>query len=1017
MAAAASCFLAGMERLSAAAVPATAGGAAKPTVDVLLLGYYVWAQPDYIELCEKRGIHIYGPLSKDPTAADPANYPVEFLRRFDVVVASGPLERPWDPQVVHGAIAPGIVANALEYNRQGGGLVWTPLGAGYGARAWMESIGKRIDAAALDEALDDPAKVVSVALMTSFRERMRYIWTTDVAPHPVTEGVRGLFFGRSGEWGWPGTIPMTFGPSWQVLVRGMDSTRTTPNGTPPGVGKREYTFTDKTGTYAAHPPLIAVRDAAGDRKGRMLLQPIYTTWTWGNYGHPAMKEAFLFNGDGIHPSDGQRFLLNAWRWLAEPARAAGLGGYRPPMKPAAEAVDLSPVVWKDAELDKLRPGPEVRGIFGAHSKWGGGRGTVAQWAAAGRKTGLDFLVFTDDPNRHTRETYAALVAACKANSDGKFAIVPGVGGYDINGVYRFFPGVPSLPDRKHFDAQGRIAQPVGLTLDYGWRIGQVVAVTEKMPYNPWWEHVVMACAPLTYDGDRLVDDGVRRWLLCCEAQQTNLLPLSLVRVKSPEALAAAVNSAHLTVLRTDRLDEIPDFARKGAGGGVMPSYLSNGPRLPVWTIQSSPGEPFRPNSSRFRILLETTSDAGLAEVRLTDAADGSLYRLWKPGGRKEFSVAVDENTSDQRVFGLTVADVNGRTAVAPPAYTFQGANRLWHMSDRLMGMHHTTSWDRERRQLVQHGTPSGIIYHKGIPGGGGEFTTDHIARLKFQGIEGSGIYPPAFYIQPSLCTDHGREPTALAMRFTQRLAGHDLTVIDYVGNQQYRSDQRFEFNRPPLVAEDTRLATIVSRSWEIRTRYMAPVVMMVNEIRVAFKQDVALKELRLAQYFGPDVAGEFNFLAIKPGQGQTPLCWDFDAGEHFSRYTEFTPGGYLYQGKSLAGTMGFIALDDKVACQSNARRHAFLLSKKYLTTYRAGDQLTIRMLRVSRAFDAHQGENQWLEDFLKDYGIAARPAYSYKLTQGTLRGINYIVDLDAQNGGATIEVGEYDLPQPLPVRV
>lgn len=155
--------------------------------------------------------------------------------------------------------------------------------------------------------------------MASFRDRLRYIWTTDLTRHPVTEGVRGLFFGRNGEWGWPGVIPMKFGPSWEVLVYGMDSTRTTLNGTPAGTGKRAYTYSDQTGTYTTRPELIGVREGTEDRKGRMMLQPIYTTWTWGNYEHPAMKDAFLFNGDGLHASDGQRFLLNAWRWLAGPA--------------------------------------------------------------------------------------------------------------------------------------------------------------------------------------------------------------------------------------------------------------------------------------------------------------------------------------------------------------------------------------------------------------------------------------------------------------------------------------------------------------------------------------------------------------------------------------------------------------------------------------------------------------------------------------------------------------------------
>jgi hypothetical protein len=989
----------------------------RPAIDVLLLGYYIWAPANFAELCRKEGINLYGPLGPDPTGADPANYPVEFLKKFHVVIASGPLEKPWDPQVVRTALKPGIVANLLEYSRQGGGLIWTPLGAGYGANAWTESIGRRIDATALDEALQDPSREVSVSLLSSFRERMRYIWTTDLVRHPVTEGVRGLFFGRDGEWGWPGVIPMKFGPSWEVLVRGMDTARTTRNGTPAGTGKREFTYSDQPGTYATRPELIAVREGTKDRPGRMLLQPIYTTWTWGNYQHPAMKDAFLLNGDGIHASDGQRFLLNAWRWLAEPAQAAGLGGYQPPAPPAPRPVDLSPVVWPEADWTRITPGPAVRGLFGAQSQAGGGAGTVAEWATAARAAGLDYLVFTDDPNKHTPETYAALVAACQAQSNAKFAMVPGWGGPDVNGVYRFFPGAPELPSRKHFDAQGRMTEPVGITVDYGWRIGQVVAGLGKSPYNPWWEYVIMACAPLTYEGDKLVDDGVQRWLRSCEANDMHLLPMSLVHVKSPAALAAAVRGAHLTVLRTDNVSEVPNFARQGAGGEDMPSYLTNGPAVPVWRHEASGGEPFRPNSSRFRILLKATSEVGLAEVCITDAADGSVYRRWRPAGEKEFTAVIDEATAQQQVLGLLVTDVNGRTAVAPPLYTLAGANRVWHMGDRLMGMHHTTSWNQDRTQLVQHGSQDVICYHKGCPDGGGEFTTDHTDALKFQGIEGSGIYPPAFKLGPILFTDRGQEPVGMAMRFSQQLASHDLAVFDTVGDQQYAPGQRFDFNGTPPLLQDTQLADINSRRWLVRSSYMAPVTMMVNEITVTFKQDVNLTRFRLGRFFGPDAAGEFNFLVLKPGAQEPARAWDFEQNEPFSRYTEFTPGGYLYQAKALAGTMAFVALDDKVACESQARQHEFILSKKYLRVYRAGERLTVRMLRAARAYQAEQGSNAWLETFLSDYGLGVPPAYPYKVTQGTLQGIAYVVDLAQQNGGATLELGKYNLPEPLPVRV
>jgi len=990
---------------------------AKPSIDILLLGYYIWAKPNYVELMKKEGINIYGPFPPDPSAANPENYPVEYLKKFHIVIASGPLENPWDPQVVRTAIKPGIVANLLEYNRQGGGVIWTPLAAAFGAKSWTKTIGKLIDAVALDEALDDPSKDVSVSLMASFRDRMRYIRTSDIKPHPVTEGVQGLFFGRTGEWGWPATVPMKFGPSWEVLVRGMDSTRTTINGTTHDSGKREYEYTDKPGTYSSHPELIAVRNSGDGNLGRMLLQPIYTAWSWGNYGHPATKEAFLFNGDGLFPSDGQHFLVNAFRWLAAPAQEAGFGGFQLAAKDDDKPMDMSAAVWQPVAWDSIKPEPSIRGIFGAFSKWGGGKGSVADWAAAAKAAGLDYVVFTDDPNKHTPETYKQLVEECKKLTDDKFAIIPGWGAYDINGVYRFYPGAPHLPNREHFNDEGRLVMPVGATVEYGWTIGQVPAEMGKMPYNPWWEHVLMACAPLTYDGGKLTDDSVMEWLHECEPNQMNILPMSLVRVKNPDQLTEALKTAHKTVLLTDVPADVRHFARKGAGGGVQPSYLTNGPEILVWRSESTGGEPFRPSSSRFRILLKAASEAGLAEVKLVDAVDGSVYRDWKPNGAKEFAIDIDESTVDQRVLGLFITDVNGHTAIAPPINILQGANRLWQMSDRLMGLHHSSSWNEDRTRLISHGTPNGVPYVKGHPDGGGEFTTTHIDQLKIQGLEGSGIYPPAFKIEPSLDTSLGKEPTVLAMRYERKLAGHDLTVVDYVGDQQFKVGEKFVFDATPRVPSDTQIADIVSRAWNIRTQYNAPVVMTLSEIKVTFKKDVKLNRAQLARYRGPDEDGEFNLLTIKDGAEGNALFWSFDKGQKFKKKTALKPGGYLYQGKALAGTMGFIALDDKITVESEARGHNLVLSDAYLKDYKAGDVLTIRMLRVSRAYGEDQGSNEWLEKFIKDYGILTTPGYPLTVSRGKVKSTDYVLDLEPQGGGAIVEIGKYDLPQPLPIRV
>ncbi|NQW49413.1 MAG: hypothetical protein HQ464_16760, partial [Planctomycetes bacterium] len=62
----------------------------------------------------------------------------------------------------------------------------------------------------------------------------------------------------------------------------------------------------------------------------------------------------------------------------------------------------------------------------------------------------------------------------------------------------------------------------------------------------------------------------------------------------------------------------------------------------------------------------------------------------------------------------------------------------------------------------------------------------------------------------------------------------------------------------------------------------------------------------------------------------------FKAGEKFHRKTTFAAGGYLYQAKMLAGTMGFIALDDKIMAESEARLHQFQVRPELLRGFKIG---------------------------------------------------------------------------------
>ena len=868
--------------LLASSLAVFAADPAPEPVNVLFLGYGRAIQQKYVDDCAKQNIHLYW-VDADRNAGDPQFYPPDFLRKFHVVVVMGTVEQALNSTIV-GEVKTGILKALDGYYQAGGSILWVPFGETRGGRTWGEKIGARYDAQSFEEAVIDPTKEVHVSVSAANQGLCTYYWTTNVAPHPVTEGVRGLFLPKWGEWSWPGTVPMKFGKSWQVLVRGMDSTRTVPNLNGPTSGKEEFAFSDQTGTYAAAPEIVGVREAQG-ASGRMMVLPLYITWTWGNYGHPGLRDALMLNGDGVHPSDGFRLLLNAYRWLAEPARKAGLGGFQAPA-PGSNRPDLTPIDWSKQQFPA--PGPEWKGLIGARTAAGGGSGTVAEWVKAAQAAGLSYIAFLQDPSKLTEASFKQFLADCQAATTPTFAAIPGFGYYDTHGFFRYNLGVSILPTADNYAADGRIKEPNRIVYQHNWRVGAGFGSLQHAPVDPWWNYVTFGCAVYMYDGAKLVDNGLAPYLNM-EANSLTWNPISVVRVDRPQDLAAAAAAAHLTVVRGDSPSALTDATREGS---VQPSrlYLTNGPLLTRWMAINTNGAPFRPGNNQFRLGLQATSAAGLKEIRLINAQDGSLYRRYDCAGAKTYSLAVDENLSQQWYLCPLATDVNGRTALGGCLATYTDGDRMWAMGDRLMGMSHVVGWDEKKETLQMSGGGIEITFHKGIPGGGEEPSSSARRDLKIQGIDGGDVYTAACKVRLHLWTDKGEEPTQECFRYTQRLASFDGSVTDYVGDHQYAKGAPFEFYGAPRLTEPTKLADITSRLIAPRFRYHGAVSTIVYEVTTTFKQDQQFSRLNLAVMNFTDAPHEYDQLFVKDTGGQA-LSWLFNLGDKFNRSGRLPVGG------------------------------------------------------------------------------------------------------------------------------
>ncbi len=1013
--------------------------APKPQIDVLFLGHQrpVWQDmywQAFVKDCKAEGINacIY---TEDGTGHSFAKYTPEVLKKFHVVVLQHePFEDPRSTDTPEQKKQ--FLKNLDDFYRAGGSILWNIYTANRGPGQWTRAVGKNYDVAALDEDFYDPSREVFVSPNARARFGLfGYIWTTNVKPHPVTAGVKGLFLPRWACYKWPGTAPMAYGKTWTTVLSGMPETISIGNINTYETGKDVPNFKPSVkGTYDSAPPVIGVREPI-DGSGRMMVLPIDATHTWLNHRSPVTAEAFTFKGDGIHQSQGFKLIANGLRYLGEAAVSkGGFGGYREPAFPEAELPKLDwtkldfpndnwsgLTEWFNVRTQKFNPvkeqgNKEFRGVFGPRTANGGGTGTVAEYVAEAKKLGLSFIIFGDDPRKHTEETFARYVADCKAASDENFAAIPGFV-YRTTGDYLMFStGVTRLPVNDNFDAEGRILRPVEIADMNNWgRIGQGISMLKAMPVKPYWHHIIWNAAPFVYEGGKLVDDGFDRFLEL-EGMGHNLFPYAMLRIDKPADLAPSLKTAMVNVY----CGYNPSGVVSPIGNEEFPhrAYMTNGPSIKRWGVINPFGQPYRVGGNQFRLKLEAESAKGIASIKIYNANDGTLYRNFDAKGAKTFTVVIDESHKKQFYLVPVVEDVDGRRAVGSTMRTYQDGQRLSTMGDRFMDTSAVMRPDASGKRLEQFGAwVDG--FHKDIPIAGGSPSNPWWWSLKIRGIDGGSVHAARVLISPVVHTAAGSEPQEPAYRYNPRLAATDYAVIDLpLDGVQFKANSRqFEkFPEPPRHMIPLEIADITVRNWAVGARNLALVSANVHEVKVTIKKATTLDriELALLSKNQPQAPGEYDLLFLKDREGE--FAWQFDVGESLNRKGTLGRGDYIYPSNSLGGAPGLVNLDEQPMSYEIGSRNCRVFLDGGKREVRPGDVFTARFLIFTHPYQG-QKNNVWLRDFIDGFGINHAPAYSFLVKPGTVREINYALDVRPDQGGAIVRMGKADLPHDVPVRI
>ena len=544
---------------------------------------------------------------------------------------------------------------------------------------------------------DLPLETISDPDNTAFMNHMPKVplaYTDHVAASPVSAGVRGIWYPVQLHYNGADTLPLAVDNQWQVVVRAMPSARTVPvdlsKSSRPGPPDP---LVRPKGVSA--PPLFAIREVGEGRVALVSQWPVYsigagTKWLY--------DREVLSKGLNRRDSDFGRLLENSLRWLAEPSLQANtLGGYTtraerlqsPNLAPQIEQQFAEPA-WKGADpllLQPPRDGKLFKGLIGAQTSLSGGQGTVADYAAAAKQAGLDFVVFLEDFANLDAPKLAQLKADCTHYSDGELTLLPG---YRIdanigNHLFLFGPGVVSPPARlltgargKTFMLQGETAPGVfGPTPPAAMEFLYSLTNNTQIGYYDF-SHSGMgmrlsdtrlyALAGLrSYRNGTLIEDLTNDYLTT--AQSTIVpAPAGVHLVSSPTALRSAVQrNQGLTYAMARSRDRLwPDALLYTTQYACPNVFTSTGPLILRWPacvrVSTLGAEPFVTGRSVMTAPLYVTAEKGLKEVRIYDGQN--LYRRFMLHGEQTFAKVLYLESSIQRNLVLVADDMAGGQAVS-----------------------------------------------------------------------------------------------------------------------------------------------------------------------------------------------------------------------------------------------------------------------------------------------------------------------------------------------------------------
>ena len=539
-------------------------------------------------------------------------------------------------------------------------------------------------------------------------------FTDKINPSPVSDGVQGIWYPYQSAYNAQQTCPIWVNDDWQVVVSASDTAITQPvelKNSPSG--SVENPFIRPEGVKS--PALFALRNYPRDGNGRIAFLSQWPQFSVGQGTKWVYNREILSKGLKNTPSDFGLLLENTYRWLAEPSLKKGNpGGYvtepnrlMPENKQPGALEGWEELSWlDDAQIMNFgRPAPDkklFRGLIGVKSSYSTGSGSIAEYAEAAQKAGLDFIAFMEDFDYLTPEKLESLKSECRQYSNDKVWLYAG---YTIrnnigNSLFFFGPQAPFPPERcltgpnntllnqQNQDKDGNFLNQQGPVLN--WLLGAYPIGGNKSQvgfYNFTGSGRGMHMTDLRtygmaalrfYDHGKLVEDVTDAYLATALGTLPPA-PVSVNLVTSPEGLTQEANSGNSLVYAEAKslkslFDESLRWTHQYDGVNV---FISDGPKIIAWPrchrTYTLGSEEFVTGRTFMPSLISVTSDKGLKEVNIYNGE--TLFRRFILHGEKEWEKTLYLEGAVQKNLVLIAWDVDGGKAVS-------FARRCWKDSSK-----------------------------------------------------------------------------------------------------------------------------------------------------------------------------------------------------------------------------------------------------------------------------------------------------------------------------------------------